>query len=192
MPQTFETTDFGCGGIALDGATRDCSSNPGGVLRVGVSPAGVIKSVTVGDEGIVTAITSVDEENTAPFAEFFVNKKASTATFTTTFTPSETSIGGTYQNDLVFQIEKMGATTRQEFMSLMSADCLVLFQQRADRRWFLLGVPGDAAEASAGDGTTGAAIADYNGYNVTLSTTSDLTPFEVDPDVAEALMKAAA
>jgi hypothetical protein len=52
----------------------------------------------------------------------------------------------------------------------------------------MLGVPGEPAEASAGDGTTGAAIADYNGYTVTLSTTSDLTPYEVDPELAESMI----
>lgn len=192
MPQTFETTDYGCGGITLDGTVRDCSPNPGGVLRVAVVPAALVKSVTVGDDGIITAIAATDELVTAIFSEYFVNKKANAVSFTTTFTPSETSTGGTYQNDLVFQLERMSAITRKEFMTLLAGESLALYQQRSDRRWFLLGLPGDAAEASAGDGTTGAALADYNGYNVTLSTTSDVTPFEVEPELAESLIKAVA
>ncbi len=188
MPVDYTNIDFGCGDPGLDGVCRDCSPNPGGIMRIAIAPASLIQSVTVSDEGVVTSITPAPDASLQPFKEYWVNKKANVSVFNTAFTSSETSAGGTHQNDLILQLAKMNAITRAEDMKLLSGEFLALYQQRSDRLWFLLGVPGEPAEASAGDGSTGAAIADYNGYNLTLSTTSDLTPYEVDPELAESLI----
>lgn len=188
MPQTFETTDCGCMGITLDGLERDCSAG-GGILRVAVAPACSIASVQVGDDGVVTAITPADTITT-PFVEYYVKRLNTPATLTVTANVSETSTACNYTSDLAFQIIGMSAVSMHEFQNLCQGETLALVKTRAGGgRWFLLGVPGDAAFMSAGEGLSGGAVADFNGFNVTLETMSDYPPFEVSADVAEPLIK---
>lgn len=170
--------------ITLAGVERDCTGSVGGVARVAIAPAGQIKDITVDPEtGIITAITPV-EGVTKPFLPYW--QKKATAVFNTAYTPSDTS-SGLHQNDLAFQIQKMSAAHRAEYLKLVSGETLVLFKDN-NGFWWLLGTPDLPAEATAGDGSTGTALTDFNGHNVTLSTTDKITPPEVDPELAESLI----
>lgn len=169
--------------LTLAGVEKDCDLSVGGVAKVAIAPAKDVASITVGADGIVTAITPVASA-TKPFLPYW--QKKATAVFNTAFTPSETS-SGLHQNDLAFQIQKMKAANRKEYLALVSGDTLVLFKDN-NGIWWLLGTPDLPAEASGGDGTTGQALTDFNGHNVTLSTTDRTTPPEVDPDIVDDLI----
>ncbi len=102
-------------------------------MRIAIAPASLIQRITVSDEGVVTAITPSPDADSQPFKEYWVNKKANVSVFNTAFTSSETSVGGTHQNDLILQLAKMNAITRAEYMKLLSGEFLALYQQRSDR-----------------------------------------------------------
>lgn len=163
--------------LTLAGTQRDCTGSIGGVAKIYIAPAKDIKAVTVDEDGIVNAITPVTA-SAKPFKNYWQRKAA--AVFNTTYTPSETS-DGTHQNDLAFQIQKMKATHRAEYLKLVSGETMVLYQDN-NGIWWLLGTPLLPATATAGDGTSGQALTDYNGHNVTLSTIDRTTPPEVDPE----------
>lgn len=169
--------------LTLAGVEKDCDGSVGGVARVAIAPAKDIESITVDETGIVTVITPV-EGRPKPFLPYY--QKKATAVFNTAYTPSETS-SGLHQNDLAFQIQKMKAAHRAEYLKLVSGDTIVLFKDN-NGYWWLLGTPDLPAEATAGDGTTGTALTDFNGHNVTLSTTDKTTPPEVDGDIVTALI----
>lgn len=170
--------------ITLAGVAKDCEGSVGGVARVAIAPAKDIASITIDENGIVSAITPVAGAGEKPFLPYY--QKRATAVFNTAYTPSETS-AGLHQNDLAFQIQKMKAAHRAEYLSLVAGDTIVLFKDN-NGYWWLLGTPDLPAEATAGDGTTGTALTDFNGHNVTLSTTDKTTPPEVDPDIVDALI----
>lgn len=169
--------------ITLGGVAKDCEGSVGGIARVAITPAKNIASITIDENGIVSAITPADDV-TKPFLPY--SQKKATAVFNTAYTPSDTS-SGLHQNDLAFQIQKMKAAHRKEYLALVAGDTLVLFKDN-NGIWWLLGTPDLPAEATAGDGTTGQALTDFNGHNVTLSTTDRMTPPEVDPELAESLI----
>lgn len=169
--------------FTLAGTVKDCDPSAGGVSRVAVAPASKISAITVGADGIITAITTVPADST-PFASYW--QKRGVAVATSTFTASDTS-SGTYQNDVTFQISKMTTTHRNEFLKLVAGDTFVLYKDN-NGTWWLLGTIDMPAEATAADGTTGTALTDYNGYNVTLSTIDTITPHEVEPELAESLI----
>lgn len=174
--------------ITLAGTVRDCDGSVGGVSKLAIAPAGQIKGITVSEDGIVTAIEVADGAPAAPFMSYFMKK--ATAVFNTTYTPSETS-SGTHQNDLQFQIQKMSTPHRKEYLNLVAGETMTLFKDN-NGYWWLLGTPDIPAEATAGDGSTGQALTDFNGHNVTLSTIDKITPYEVEAEVAEAMIYAAA
>ncbi len=185
----FDTTDCGCGGITLEGLERDCTAS-GGILRVAVAPACDIASVTTDDSGVVTAIQPTNPANPTPFVEYNVNKRANASTLTVTANVSETSVACNYTSALIFQLIGMSALSTMEFQNLCAGETIALVKTRAGGgRWFMLGVPGDAAYMSAGEGASGAASTDFNGYTVTLQTLSDYPPMEVSAAIAEALIR---
>lgn len=173
--------------LTLGGSERDCTGAIGGIARVLIAAAKDIKTITIDENGMVSAITPVTEEG-KPFHEYWCKK--GTAVFNTTYTPSETS-DGTHANTILFQLQKMKSKNRDEYLKLVAGETIVLFQDN-NELWWLLGTPTLPATATAGDGTSGQAITDYNGFNVTLGTTDRTTPSEVEPDIVEPLIAVAA
>ena len=154
----------------LAGIVRDCASNMGGIKSVRLAnSADVTAAVTSGK------ITGITMANSAKFYKY-------------TFAPETSSISSNAQvnaqngtkywlTDLLMVFNRMETAKRVEIMAMAQGELVAIVEDANGLFWFLgydepLGI-------SAGDGLTGAARADRNGYSVTLQDNSKELPFEI-------------
>ena len=82
----------------------------------------------------------------------------------------------------------MDTTKRIEISALAQGELAVIVKDANGAYWFL---GKDApVKASAGDGLTGTARADRNGYSITLQDNSLELPLEVDAEIVDDLVAA--
>lgn len=89
-------------------------------------------------------------------------------------------------SDLVLQFNRMETAKRVEISALAQNDLVVIVKD-ANGKYWLLGKD-DPVNATAGDGLTGTARTDRNGYSITLQDNSLEMPYEVDPSIIDALI----
>jgi hypothetical protein len=78
-------------------------------------------------------------------------------------------------------------TAKRVEMSALAQNELVLVVKDANGKYWLLGKD-EPVMATAGEGVTGTARGDRNGYSITLQDTSLEMPYEVKSDIVEALI----
>ena len=89
-------------------------------------------------------------------------------------------------SDLVLMFNRMETAKRIEISALAQNDLVVIVKD-ANGKYWLLGKD-EPVNATAGDGITGTARADRNGYSITLQDNSLEMPYEVDPSIINALI----
>ena len=89
-------------------------------------------------------------------------------------------------SDLVLMFNRMETAKRIEISALAQNDLVVIVKD-ANGKYWLLGKD-EPVNATAGDGITGTARADRNGYSITLQDNSLEMPYEVDPSIIDALI----
>lgn len=89
-------------------------------------------------------------------------------------------------SDLVLMFNRMETAKRIEISALAQNDLVVIVKD-ANGKYWLLGKD-EPVNATAGDGLTGTARADRNGYSITLQDNSLEMPYEVDPSIIDALI----
>lgn len=164
----------------LAGIPRDCEPSMGGLKRVLLANLDDVTSITVSDD-IVSAITMA---TSAKFKEY--NFAPNTASITSTYQIS-TENGSKYvQSDLVMVFPKMNTARRVEVTKVIENDLVAIAEDMNGKYW-LLGKDGHLL-ASAGEGGTGTARGDRNGFSVTLQDNSLVFPYEVDEDIIANLL----
>ncbi len=149
----------------LAGIARDCSSNMGGIKNVYIANLADVDSVTV-TSGVVTAITM----------------KSSKKFYQYVFSPGTSSLASNWQvnaengtkyveSDLLMVFNRMDSTKRLEIMALAQTEMAIVVEDNNGTMWYLA-----EATINAGDGQTGTARADRNGYSITLRETSGELP----------------
>lgn len=88
--------------------------------------------------------------------------------------------------DLVLQFNRMETAKRIEITALAQNE-LALIVKDANAKYWLLGKD-EPVMATAGDGVTGTARSDRNGYSITLQDTSHEMPYEVDESIIAGLL----
>ena len=163
----------------LAGIARDCASNMGGIKTVYIANAADVSSVTV-TSGVVTAITMAASKKFYKYA----------------FTPNTSSLTSNWQvnaengtkyvdSDLVLVFNRMDSAKRIEILALMSAELVIVAEDANGKRWCLGAFAGGSVtdpvigSTSTGDGLTGTARADRNGYSITFHWSSSGLPLEV-------------
>ena len=155
----------------LSGIAKDCASNIGGILEVYLANASDVSATTV-TSNKVTAITMA---SSAKFKKY-------------TFRPNTGSMSSNYQvnaengtkfvqTDLVMVFNRMETTKRVEITAMAQGELVALVRDNNGLLWYL-GLT-NPLELSAGDGLSGTARADRNGYSVTLQDISPEMPTEV-------------
>lgn len=89
-------------------------------------------------------------------------------------------------SELILMFNRMETAKRVEISALAQNDLVVIVKD-ANGKYWLLGYD-EPVNATAGDGLTGTVRADRNGYSITLQDNSLEMPYEVDPDIIEALV----
>lgn len=88
--------------------------------------------------------------------------------------------------DLVLVFNRMETSKRVAINALMQNDLVAIVKDANGKYWYL-GYD-EALNATAGDGLTGTARADRNGYSATLQDNSHEMPYEVNPEIVAALV----
>ena len=131
-------------------------------------------------------VTAITMNSSAKFKKFAFPRN--TGSLTSNYTIDDTTGAKFVVSDLVLQFNRMETSKRIEISALAQGELAVIVKDANGAFWFL---GKDApVKASAGDGLTGTARADRNGYSITLQDNSLELPLEVDGDIIAALIAA--
>lgn len=152
----------------------------GGIVEVLIANKEDVTDVTV-TTGEVTAITMGTSKKFKKY-EFARNTGSLSSNYTI-----DPSTGVRFvTSDLVLMFNRMDTQKRVEISALAQNDICIIVKDANGKYWYL-GYD-EPVNATAADGLTGTARADRNGYSVTLQDNSHELPYEVDPDIIDALV----
>ena len=155
----------------LAGLARDCSPSMGGIKRVLLANRTDVASITISSNK-VTAITM---ESSKKFYEY--NFKPGTSSMASNYQVNVENGVAYVQTDLQMIFNRMQTTARVEVMAMAAADLYAIVEDNNGLYW-MLGMD-EPLILSAGDGLTGTARTDRNGYSVTLQDNSKELPIEI-------------
>lgn len=164
----------------LNGLLRDCEGSVGGIAQVLLANFDDVSGVTVSDD-IITAISMADS---AKFKKY--DFRPNTGSMTSTMQRNLENGSLYWQTDLVLAFSKMETVKRIEINAMAINDMVAIVKDMNGKYWYL--GKDEPIIATAGDGQTGTARADRNGYGITLQDNSRQTPFEVDESIIDALI----
>lgn len=164
----------------LSAILRDCAPSMGGILEAYFANREDVKEVLVAEEQ-VSAITMADGKKFTKF-QFARN----TGSMTSTYTKDPTTGVNYVTTDLNLVFNRM-ETSKRVAISALAQNELVAIVKDANNKFWYLGM-NEAVTATTGDGVTGTARGDRNGYSVTLQDNSHEMPYEVNPEIVDALV----
>lgn len=155
----------------LNGITNDCAANMGGILEVYVANKADVTGVTVTSNKI-SAITM------ASSAKFKVyHFKPGTSSLSSNYQVNQENGVQYVQSDLLMVFNRMETAKRIEISALAQGEMVAIVKDANGLYWYL-GFDAPLA-ISAGDGLTGTARTDRNGYSITLQDNSAEMPYEI-------------
>ena len=155
----------------LAGIARDCATNMGGIVEVLLANKGDVTAVTV-TSSKVTAITM------AASAHFYKYQFAPETSSMSSNWQVNAQNGTKYvQTDLQMIFNRMETTKRVEILAMAQGDLVAIVKDANGLYWYL-GLD-EPLQLSTGDGLSGTARADRNGYSVTLQDNSLELPTEI-------------
>lgn len=155
----------------LAGIARDCAANMGGIKRVLMANRADVASITVA----TNKVTAVTMDTGKKFYEY--GFKPGTSSLSSNWQVNRESGVRYVQSDLVMVFNRMETSKRVEIEAMAQADLYIIVEDNNGLYW-LLGYD-NPPELSAGDGLTGTARTDRNGYSVTLQDDSKGLPLEI-------------
>lgn len=165
----------------LSGLAYDCAPSMGGIVAVYLANTTDVASLTVTDN-VISAITMNDDGATPPVSYTF-KKYAfprNTGSMSSNYTFDKTTGANFVVTDLVLVFTKMETAKRVEISALAQGELVAIVKDANGKYWYL--GKDEPLTPSAGDGLTGTARADRNGYSFTLQDNSLEMPYEVDED----------
>lgn len=164
----------------LTAILRDCSPSMGGILEAYFANKEDVKEVTIAEEQ-VSAITMEDGKKFTKF-QFARN----TGSMSSTYTKDPTTGVNYVTTELNLVFNRMETTKRVAIAALAQNDLVAIVKDANGKYWYL-GF-NEPVTATTGDGVTGTARGDRNGYSVTLQDNSHEMPYEVNPTIVAALV----
>lgn len=164
----------------LSGLVRDCAPSMGGIVEALIANKENVTGITISSD-MVSAITMA---SSAKFKRYAFARN--TGSLTSNYTIDPATGVRFVTSDLVLQFNRMETAKRVEISALSQNDLVVIVKD-ANGKYWLLGKD-EPVNATAGDGLTGTARADRNGYSITLQDNSLEMPYEVDEDIIDALV----
>lgn len=159
--------------------TKGCRDSVGGIKTIYLAELSRKGSVTQAS-GVITAWTM----SSGSFWTYEL--EMGVASYTQTIKPNRTNGTTYYEQSITFTIPKTQATLSQEFKLLAQNDLMVIALDR-NGKYFLLG---EANGLSMADSTneTGTAMADFNGYRITLTGSEETIAPEVQSGVVATII----
>ena len=164
----------------LTAILKDCSPSMGGIVEALFANKEDVQEVTL-TEDMVNAITMANGKKFVKF-QFARN----TGSMSSNYTIDPTTGVKFVTTDLVLVFNRMETSKRVAIKALMQNDLVAIVKDANGKYWYL-GYD-EALNATAGDGLTGTARADRNGYSVTLQDNSHEMPYEVNSEIIAALV----
>ena len=158
----------------LNGIIKDCLANRGGIVEAYIANFADVESTAV-TGGKITAIAMA---GTAKFHRYQFRKE--TGSLSSNYTIDQATGANYVVSDLVLVFNRMETTKRVEIAALALGELAVIVKDGNGAYWYLGREEG--VTASAGDGLTGTARGDRNGYSITLQDVSSEMPLEVFVD----------
>ena len=163
----------------LAGLTRDCTPSMGGIVEVYLANRADITAVTV-TSGVITAIT---KDTGKKFYKYTFARN--TGSLSSNYTIDDTTGAKFVVSDLLMVFNRMETAKRLEISALAQAELVAVVGDANGKYWYL-GYD-EPLVISAGDGLTGTARSDRNGYSITLQDNSAEMPMEVDSTTVASL-----
>lgn len=163
----------------LAGLVRDCNPSMGGIKRVLAANRDEVGDITIAEDKV-----SAIETGTGKFKGYAFPRN--TGSMSSSYQISAENGTSFVQTDLVLVFNRMETAKRVEMTALAQNDLVVIVED-ANGKYWLLGKD-EPVRATAGDGLTGTARADRNGYSITLQDVSQEMPYEVDETIIEGLV----
>lgn len=152
----------------LAGITRDCLPNMGGIAKVWLANFANIGTLTE-SSGAITAVSMLNSEKFKLY-EFARNTSNLSSNYTVNAENGTTFV----ESDLLMVFNRMDTAKRLEIVALAQGELAAIVEDNNGTKWFL--GHDNPLTLSAGDGLTGTARGDRNGYSVTLHDQSDEMP----------------
>lgn len=153
----------------LTGITRDCLGNNGGIRKVWLANYDNVASLTVAS-GAITAISMSNSEKFKLY-EFARN----TSSLTSNYAVNAENGTSYVESDLLMVFNRMDTSKRLEIVALAQGNLVAIVEDNNGNKWYL--GKDFPVTINAGDGQTGTARADRNGYTITLRDESAELPF---------------
>lgn len=164
----------------LKGLAKDCAASMGGIVRVLLANFDDVTAKTVTD-GVISAMTMASGKT---FHEYAF--RPNTSSMTSNWQVNAENGVAYVQTDLQMVFNRMETTKRVEIAALALADTVAIVEDANGKYWFLGN--DNPLHLSAGDGQTGTARSDRNGYSVTLQDDSLGLPMEVSASIISSLL----
>lgn len=157
----------------LSGLVHDCAANMGGIKAVYLANKADVDAITVASD----KITGITMAASAKFHKYEFARR--TGSLSSNWQVNAENGTKFVQTDLLLVFNRMETTKRVE-IAAMAAGELVAIVEDNNGVFHYLGLPEESPlEISAGDGLTGTALADRNGYSITLQLQGLNLPTEV-------------
>ena len=161
----------------IAGIARDCSPSMGGIKRAWIANYDDVASVTV----TTNKITGITMQSSKTFKEFAFRKGTSSFTSTLNVDPANGVSYVSTEINLVFS--KMETVKRVEVAALAVGELAMIVEDMNGILWYF--GQEEPVVASAGDGQSGVARTDRNGYSITLMDNCSTFPIEATADALE-------
>jgi hypothetical protein len=153
----------------LSGISRDCLGNNGGIRKVWLANFDNVSSLTV-SAGAITAITMANSEKFKLY-EFPRN----TSSLSSNYAVNAENGTSYVETDLLMVFTRMDTSKRLEIVAIAQGNLVAIVEDNNGNKWYL--GKDYPVTINAGDGLTGTARGDRNGYSVTLRDESAELPF---------------
>lgn len=164
----------------LSGLVRDCSPSMGGIVEALIANKEDITEISASSD----MISSITMATSAKFKRYAFARN--TGSLASNYTIDQATGVRYVVSDLVLMFNRMETAKRIEISALAQNDLVVIVKD-ANGKYWLLGKD-EPVNATAGDGLTGTARADRNGYSITLQDNSLEMPYEVDQSIIAGLI----
>ena len=155
----------------LSGFAKDCAPSLGGIVEAYFANKADVSAIVV-TQSKITGITMVTG---ATFKSYGFSRE--TASLTSTWTIDKKTNATYVTSELTLPFNRMETAKKIEVEALVEGE-LVGFVKDANGAYWFLGYD-NPLQASAGEGVSGTATSDRNGYGVTLQDVSKKLPFEM-------------
>ena len=163
----------------LSGLARDCATSMGGIVDILAANRDELGAIVMGEDKVSSIKDGEGKFKRYSFAR-------NTGSMSSNYQINHENGTRFVETNVVVVFNRMETAKRVE-MSALAQNDLVLIVHDANGKYWLLGKD-EPVKATAGDGLTGTARADRNGYSMTFQDNSRELPYEVDESIIEELI----